>query len=167
MKKCRKCAQPATLHITEIKEGQVQALHLCASCAKQYLDKVEVGGSPVDPESMTEPDPVAVEDDADLADLACPRCQMTFKQFRSVGRLGCAGCYQTFRERLIPLLESIHSSTQHVGKHPPRIPEDSRKQFDLIRLRNDLKQAVEQESYEEAARLRDRIKTLEEIVSAQ
>ena len=163
MKKCRKCAQPATLHITEIKEGQVQALHLCAACAKQYLDAVEVGapGISEDGESPEAESP-SVEDEADLPDLTCPQCQHTFKQFRSVGRLGCAGCYQAFHQRLLPLLESIHGATQHVGKHPPRISENNRRQFDLIRLRNDLKQAVEQESYEEAARLRDRIKTLEE-----
>ena len=45
MKKCRRCTKPATMHITEIREGQAQSLHLCETCAQEYLNSVEVGGS--------------------------------------------------------------------------------------------------------------------------
>jgi hypothetical protein len=37
MKKCRRCSKPATLHITEIRKGEVQQLHLCENCAQKYL----------------------------------------------------------------------------------------------------------------------------------
>ena len=167
MKKCRRCTKPATMHITEIREGQAQSLHLCETCAQEYLNSVEVGGSSdefqaeaVKPSAgaaaVTEPDD-SVDDSK-----TCPFCGITFKQFRSQGRLGCAHDYEIFHDELIPLLESVHSDTQHVGKCPPKRSAENREHYELFRLRNDLKAAVENESYEEAAQLRDRIKQLEE-----
>jgi len=86
---------------------------------------------------------------------------MTFKQFRSHGRLGCPHDYEEFHDDLLPLLESIHGETQHVGKFPPKVSDVNRRQFQLIRLRNELKTAIDEEAYERAAQLRDEIQTLE------
>ncbi len=167
MKKCRRCTKPATMHITEIREGQAQSLHLCETCAQEYLNSVEVGGSSEDfeaesvsPKSTAKAKPEETEESPDDG-KSCPFCGITFKQFRSQGRLGCAHDYEIFHDELIPLLESVHSDTQHVGKCPPKTSTESREHYELFRLRNDLKAAVENESYEEAARLRDRIKQLE------
>ncbi len=161
MKKCRRCTKPAVLHITEIRNGEAQALHLCEGCAKDYLSTV-APGTPGDESAAEAGFGHAPEDESDDRDaLACPHCGITFKQFRSQGRLGCPQDYVVFREELLPLLESIHSETQHVGKVPRHAPGISRTQFDLIRLRGDLKAAVQNEQYEEAARLRDRIQQLE------
>jgi protein arginine kinase activator len=91
----------------------------------------------------------------------CPSCGITFKQFRAQGRLGCPHDYEVFHDELIPLLESVHSDTQHVGKCPPQASTESRQHHELFRLRSDLRAAVENESYEEAAKLRDRIRELE------
>ncbi|QDU38469.1 UvrB/uvrC motif protein [Maioricimonas rarisocia] len=163
MRKCRRCTKPATLHITEIRDGEVQALHLCESCAQDYLSNVDVGET-VDEEDVafgTQADEDVDEVFEGADDLKCENCGITFKQFRSQGRLGCPNDYIVFRERLLPLLESIHGETQHVGKCPQHTPDASRKQYELIRLRNDLRSAVESESYEDAARLRDEIQALE------
>lgn len=161
MKKCRRCTKPAVLHITEIRNGEAQALHLCEGCAKDYLSTV-APGTPSDDSAAEAGFGPAADDEADDRDaLACPHCGITFKQFRSQGRLGCPHDYVVFREELLPLLESIHSETQHVGKVPRHAPGISRTQFDLIRMRGDLKSAVQNEQYEEAARLRDRIQQLE------
>ena len=56
----------------------------------------------------------------------------------------------------------IHGETQHAGKVPRRVPPDRRRQTELIQLRQALRQAVSDEDYEEAARVRDRIRRLEE-----
>lgn len=159
MKKCGRCSKPAVLHITEIRHGDVQALHLCESCAKEYLSQSEAGGTN---ESVGEgklADAAEASDEADQR--TCPNCGITFKEFRSQGRLGCPHDYVAFQEELLPLLENIHGETQHVGKVPKRAPRSSQHQYKLIRLRNQLKTAVDDEMYEEAARLRDEIQTLE------
>lgn len=152
--------KPATLHITDIQDGVVEALHLCQSCAEEYFANAEQVPDPDEPASFA--DKLQEITDSDLESeaekLVCPNCGITFNEFRSKGRLGCPHDYITFEEELLPLLENIHGSTQHVGKYPKRAPDASRKQFELIRLRNELNLAIEDEDYEEAARLRDLIK---------
>lgn len=163
MKKCGRCSKPAMLHITEIRHGEVQALHLCESCAKEYLNESEAGGPPPDEDGdSTEGSEVSESVETEDNDSpVCPHCGIAFKEFRKQGRLGCPHDYTAFHEELMPLLENIHGETQHVGKVPKRAPKASQHQFRLIRLRNRLKAAVDEEMYEEAARLRDEIQSLE------
>ena len=84
---------------------------------------------------------------------------MKYAQFRTTGRLGCPGDYEAFHAELEPLLERVHRGTRHAGKVPARY----RRQLHATRLDQlhvDLQQAVREERYEEAARLRDQIKEL-------
>ena len=99
---------------------------------------------------------------AALNQRECPHCGIKFVEFRNTGRLGCPHDYQEFREELTPLLENIHGETRHVGKTPRRLPQNKQTQSELMQLRNRLKQAINKEDYEEAAKLRDKIRTLEE-----
>ncbi len=166
MKKCLRCSNQATLHITELKGGKSLSLHLCETCARDYLSTVEVGGIP-DDFALSAPKPPAEsgggeeEETTEVGARSCPYCGITFKQFRSQGRLGCPRDYEIFHDELVPLLESIHGETQHVGKFPPRVSETSRRQFELVRLKSELKTAIEEEQYEQAAQLRDQIRQLD------
>jgi protein arginine kinase activator len=160
MQKCQKCQNPATLHITEVLgENQFEELHLCEQCANKYLyepqnNKIGAakGGAAEGREG----------DEALLGQHECPHCGIKFVEFRNTGRLGCPHDYQAFREDLLPLLENIHGEVRHSGKVPRRLPQNKESQSELIQLRNRLKQAVTKEDYEEAAKLRDSIKRLEE-----
>jgi protein arginine kinase activator len=168
MKKCLRCTKQATLHITELKGGKSLSLHLCEACAKEYLNTVEVGGIPDEfsgsPKEVSEPE--EGEDAGESSSRTCPYCGISFKQFRSQGRLGCPRDYEVFHDELLPLLESIHRETQHVGKFPPRVSDSSRRQFELVRLRSELKTAIDDEQYERAAQLRDQIQQIESESSA-
>lgn len=167
MKKCGRCSKPAVLHITELLHGEVQALHLCESCAKEYLTHSEAGGSsPAKAPPAKGFEQTELQDEADQR--ACPNCGITFKEFRSQGRLGCPHDYIAFHDELQTLLENIHGmhntktdKTVHVGKIPKRAPRASQHQYRLIRLRNELRAAIDEEMYERAARLRDEIQQLE------
>lgn len=168
MKKCLRCTKQATLHITELKAGKSFSLHLCEQCASEYLETVKVGGIPEDFDEPLAIGPIgsigSIGSDGPMesASSDCPFCGISYKQFRTQGRLGCPHDYEQFHDELIPLLESIHhGETQHVGKFPPKVSEDSRKQYELIRLKNELKTAITDEKYERAAKLRDEIETLE------
>jgi protein arginine kinase activator len=158
MKKCSRCSKSATLHITELQKGVVQELHLCESCAHEYLSAPQ-GGPVSDVESLAEKiaEAAGEQELEELDQLVCPNCGITFREFRSQGRLGCPHDYIA----LMPLLENIHGETQHAGKVPKRAPDASQQQYRLIKLRNDLRSAVEDEEYERAARLRDEISALE------
>ena len=160
--KCDQCERPATIHLTEIVEGQKIEKHLCEECAagegitvksnvpiSQLLENfiLQSGGD----EDTPEPD-----------ELQCDVCGLTFSQFRQEGQLGCPNDYDAFEPAMAGLLERAHDgATQHVGKVPSRAGTDQKKQNTLLRLRADLKKAVQAEQYEEAAALRDRIKELE------
>lgn len=164
MKKCRRCSKPATLHITEMREGEVHELHLCETCYQEYLDYSETPEEP--PTTDSEPPEIAIELTGDqtleeLDQTACPNCGISFREFRSQGRLGCPHDYTEFENELLPLLENIHGETQHCGKLPTRAADSSHRQYELIRLRKELQQAVASEEYESAAQLRDAIVSLE------
>lgn len=167
MKKCLRCTKQATLHITELKAGKALSLHLCENCAQEYLSTVDVGSIPeefANSGAATVPEPPEGDEPevaTDAPQKTCPDCGITFKEFRSQGRLGCPKDYEIFRSELLPLLESIHGETQHVGKFPPRVSDSSRRQFELVRLRSELKSAIEDELYETAARIRDQIQQIE------
>jgi protein arginine kinase activator len=158
--KCRNCAKLATLHITEINKGIAHEVHLCEECAMTYLNKTVPGGETQADDEEGEPTTASSELD-EVNALTCPTCGASFGDFRQAGRLGCSRCYAAFKEQLVPLLENVHGDTRHVGKFPRRVPRDSGRQFELIKLRNDLRLAVEEERYEAAAQLRDQIQSLE------
>ena len=157
--KCGRCSKPAVLHITELRQGDVQALHLCESCAKEYLNHSQSSKSDASVDSDADGD-AAIQEELDQK--VCPNCGIAFKEFRAQGRLGCPHDYVVFAEELLPLLENIHGETTHVGKVPKRSPQASQLQFQLIKLRNELRSSVEEERYEDAARIRDSIRQLEE-----
>jgi protein arginine kinase activator len=159
--KCQKCTKAATLHITEvISDEHFEELHLCEECANKYLYEPQHKGA-LGKASEIEPGMESDEASA-LNAKECPLCGLKFVEFRNSGRLGCPHDYQEFRQELIPLLENIHGETKHCGKTPRRLPQNKQTQSELIQLRNRLKQAVTKEDYEEAARIRDRIRQLEE-----
>lgn len=144
--KCQHCPKMVTRQITEIhSEDNVEVLRLCDECAQKHL--TEMIGKKDDPEREL----------PSVPDKQCEKCGTKFVDFRNSGRLGCPHDYEAFESELLPLLESIHSSTRHAGK-TPRHPHRRDTSRMLSRLRADLARAVDGEDYEEAARLRDLIK---------
>ena len=157
--KCDVCSEPATVHITDMSQGKYRVLHLCGKCADKEdvaSHKTELNVEQVIKEILLAA--IAEELPRELAKLTCPYCGTEYREFHSLGRLGCPGDYEAFRKGLMPLLQRIHGSTEHSGKCPRRMP---RPQAELIRLRRELRAAVELEDFEEAARLRDLIRAKE------
>ena len=151
---------PATVHLTEIINDKVTELHICQGCAqvktqelKQQLSVPELLGGLIDIEGIR---PKATA-------LRCSTCKMTYSDFKKTGRLGCAQCYTTFKDNLLPLLRKIHGSINHQGKTPGVV--GARKATSsasrLKELKERLARAIKMEEYEAAARLRDEIKKLE------
>ena len=164
--KCQKCEKPATFHITELTGPQPQELHLCENCAKTYLLQNEGGPPAVAPTLANVLAKQlklgqAAEELAKLDQRACPKCGITFYEFRNQGRLGCPHDYVCFAEELEPLLLNIHGETHHVGKVPKFCASGAEQQTQLIRLRRELKEAIGAEQYEEASKLRDQIRHIE------
>jgi protein arginine kinase activator len=161
MKKCRRCSKPATLHITEIHDGHAVAVHLCETCAHEYLEnegEEEVSNPAAELAAKLE---ALVSDDDEESQACCSNCGISFAEFRAQGRLGCPNCYVDFRQDLLPLLENIHEEAVHQGKRPLRSPGQTEDQARLIHLRTEQRDAIGREDYEAAAELRDAIANIE------
>lgn len=159
--KCDVCDKPATVHLTQIINNQIHKIDLCEECAEQKGITDPSGYSLAD--LLVKPD--ASFDSLEVNALVCPECGCTQREFKKTGRLGCARCYETFSTLVAPALAGMHRGEVHKGKVPQRAAQ--RKTF-LDRLGNletDLKQAIDSERYEDAARFRDEIIALKKAMS--
>jgi protein arginine kinase activator len=101
------------------------------------------------------------EELARLDQRACPVCGITFYEFRNHGRLGCPYDYVCFQQELEPLIVNIHGDTEHIGKQPKKFAAGTENRTQLIRLRREMKEAINEEAYERASELRDQIHAIE------
>jgi len=154
------CANRATVHLTDIVNGHKKETHLCQGCAEkqQLIQQQELNLSAI-LQSVIGPHIGALTDD--LARLTCPECGIKYMEFKAAGRLGCPHDYQVFHSALEPLLQKIHRATRHAGKHPRHGRRSSEWHAEVVSLRQQLREAVETEHYEEAARLRDLLRQKE------
>ncbi len=163
--KCQQCDKPATFHITELTEGKPQEFHLCEDHARQYLTSSSAEPTGVGGMAAALAQQIAIgqtaEELARLDQQSCPVCGITFFEFRSQGRLGCPHDYLCFQTQLEPLIVNIHGESHHVGKRPRAPAAGSQDRTQLIRLRRELKEAIDDEKYERASQLRDVIQQIE------
>lgn len=185
----KECEKEATVHLTEIVNGNITKLHLCEEHAKQKGVEMEQHFGIADLlQGLAEYSTPQVE--AESRKTKCTNCGMGYDDFKKIGRLGCGECYRTFKDSLGPLLKRIHGSNQHIGKAaagfarektdraekaekaekserepaskaPAKSKVSSKASNDLESLKEKLRNAIMNESYEEAAKLRDQIRILE------
>jgi protein arginine kinase activator len=160
---CEECKKnKAVIHFTQIVNDEAETKHLCQKCAAKkglqtsapvpIADFLSGIGSQI---FTSSPESVAG---------SCPDCGSTYGDFRRTGRLGCARCYATFEREMRMLLRKIHGSHQHVGiSGEPRAAgaAATSPHARLRELRSRLKEAIDREAYELAAKFRDQILLLE------
>lgn len=158
---CEVCKKKeATVHLTEIINDKVTKLNLCEGCAKDKGTEMEehfglndLLAGLADLGTTTEPEL--------LESVKCPSCGFTYKDFKKVGRLGCGDCYEAFKKQLGPLLKRIHGADRHTGKIPLSVGKTVKDTRNLQELKGRMEKAIQTEDFEEAARLRDKIKEME------
>lgn len=168
--KCQHCNQKeATAYFKQNINGEVTEMHLCADCAK------ELG-------VMQEFSPENFFADSFFGNLLgagipamnilsgvdrCESCGSTFNDIINSGLVGCADCYDKFASKLEPSIVKLHGNTRHVGKHITysEVPDKEEKaetqekpKDTLEQLKEDLKLAIQEQRFEDAAVLRDKIK---------
>lgn len=155
--KCDVCSNEATVFLTQIINGQMTTVNLCESCskAKGVTDELGFGLA----EAFLNPGNTTPIPRNDV--LTCPACGFTSAQLKKIGRMGCPECYTTFKDGLDNLLSSMHKDIRHIGKIPTRAIAESRRGATLEELKSALQNAVSDERYEEAARIKKEILTLQ------
>ena len=154
---CESCGErEATVHFTEIVGTEKRETHLCEECHRQKalpiqatVSLAELLGSLLSQ--------VQEAEGGEHAALTCPTCGLSYADFRSTGRLGCAQDYEAFRKPLMGILDRIQNDVRHVGKVPPSADQALARHNELLKLRRELERAVLREDYEKAKELRDRI----------
>lgn len=156
---CDRCGDSeATIHQIHVTDNDIEHLQLCETCAKE-----QTSGSPQAEAGVSE----AFSGVKTETDDTCPGCGLDLKELKKANKVGCQECYTTFREQFETLVHRIHGADQHVvgesesntsGGGLGKISPEKKKKM----LEKRLQQRVEEEDYERAADLRDRIENLED-----
>lgn len=115
--------------------------------------------------------------------VVCPTCKTTYEDFVKDSRFGCPDCYSVFDPLIAENIRHLQGSERHVGKRPRSMrqetgdgePKGQETAFgaeekaltaeERIRLlKTRLKDAIRREEYEEAASLRDEIRSLDKEI---
>ena len=91
-------------------------------------------------------------------EIKCKKCGYTLSKYRSTGLFGCDECYKTFKKEIDEILLKIQGKNRQI-KEEKNIKKESINQVD--KLKQELQELVNQEKFEEAAVIRDKIKDLE------
>ena len=155
--KCDVCTNEATVFLTQIINGQMTTVNLCETCSKAKGVTDEMGFGLAEAFLGAGNTTNVPRNDV----LTCPSCGFTSAQLKKIGRMGCPDCYDTFQEGLDQLLSSMHKGTRHLGKIPTRAIADSRRNASMEELKPALQSAIDEERYEEAARIKIEMQALQ------
>lgn len=161
---CEECGEkPSTFHMTEMINGQTKEVHLCEDCASKnenfnFNSSFTIHNLLAGLLDMPNKTDFKAED---TSDLLCNSCGTTYEEFRKNGKFGCSDCYDSFKEKLEPLLRKIHGHDVHVGKIPKRTGGIIKVKKEIEGLKSKLQLAVINEEFERAAEIRDEIKDLQ------
>lgn len=173
---CQHCNKnEATTHIKKNVNGRREEMHLCSECAAELgvMDEFKMP-------SMNE-----LFNDSFLGNFLgagaaamnaltgverCSSCGSSFNDIINSGHLGCSGCYDKFEDKLEPSIRKIHGKTKHIGKYVSYDETEEKSDYSpekkqkttLETLEEQLKEAVREQRFEDAAVLRDKIKGFSE-----
>jgi len=184
---CQNCNKnEANVKYTEIINGEKKQMMLCEECSHQMgLDNINFNipidfssffGGILDDEYNT---PEYMPLFKNVKELKCNNCNMTYDDFINQGKLGCEECYDVFSNKIDTILKRLHGSNEHLGRksinQKVKQKANNKKSIandvgghtyidphsKLEKLQKDLKKAIAEERYEDAAKIRDEIKSLE------
>jgi protein arginine kinase activator len=160
--KCEICGlKDAVIHIRQIQKDLVHELHICEECAQEKgLMREEDSELPIanllsgllEGKDLT---------GAGEVKEACPKCGMKASEFRKQGKLGCPECFHAFEKDVRAIVSQMAARPRHTGKTPHAASGEQAAAVKSDGLREELREAVEREEYELAARLRDRLREMD------
>ncbi len=157
---CQNCQQKAAnVHLTQIMNNSKIDIYLCEECAGKisHAEFVSPFGfndliSGLFGNQLKHEKPES---------LKCKNCGMEYEEFLKTSRVGCAQCYHAFEEKLDPIIKRLHGNAEHHGKVPVRVSSKISIPNEIDKLKQLLNEHIKKEEYEEAAKIRDKIKALE------
>lgn len=188
---CQKCNKnEASVKYTEIINGEKKEMMLCEECSHELgLDNINFNmpidfssffGGLLEDEDYNSPEFMPLFQK--VKELKCDNCNMTYDEFINQGKFGCPDCYNVFSSKIDAILKRIHGSSQYLGRKAlnnntlkkqnnnvggaplgnSKNEKAKTKDTKLEKLQKDLKKAIAEERYEDAAKIRDSIKKINE-----
>ena len=156
---CDECKRnEATFHSIRNVNGHKTEIHLCDDCRKKHpeLDLLNFSGLGDFFSTLTG----GGQEMERKKQLICSGCGTSVDDFLRMGYLGCPKCYREFDNILKPIILKTQGKLQHTGKIPNPTGEDAlRREYDNLAAQ--LKRAVEEERYEDAAEIKRALKNLD------
>ena len=168
---CDNCGKnEANVKYTQIINGVKKEMKLCEKCSRKLgIDDINFN-MPIDFSSFLG-DLISDYEENNFMpmmsrpkELICKNCNTTYSEFLNTGKFGCAECYDAFSSKIESVLRRIHGSDKYLGRKSKGVvtkPEKLKVEKEdnkLEKLEKDLKQAIKEERYEDAAKIRDEIK---------
>ncbi len=157
---CDKCGKPSVYHSTLIVNGVSQKTNLCRDCAMKegvFNQKTSI----FDDLFSSFADFTLFDQ---VENLVCPVCKTSLREFKSTGNLGCQNCYEIFRSEITELIKRIAPASTHKQEKASVKPQKAKKltkEEQIAKLRAEMKQAVAEERYEDAGKMKKQITKLE------
>lgn len=160
---CQNCkTNAAKVHFTQIINNSKQEIYLCEECANQN-GNMNFGAMSLD-DFFSILMGIGAQAQYQIPiqkTIVCESCGMSYDDFQKTGKMGCGNCYTIYGEKLKPLMKRLHGSTQHNGKIPEKISATLKVTKEIETLKQMLSKAIQNEEYEQAAELRDKIRAME------
>ncbi len=168
---CQNCKKnEATTHIKRVVNGEATESHLCHSCAQNsgfddFFDDFSLNLPGIF--SSFFGDSMFALGESKLT--RCEKCGCCFDDIIKSGKVGCADCYEKFYSKLLPSIQRIHGKAKHAGKVPEihetleakkEEPKEKTPEEKIAELNIQMQKAIEEQNFEQAAVLRDEIKSL-------
>jgi protein arginine kinase activator len=155
---CQHCKKNiATVNFIEKINGESFELHLCDECYASIYGEFEENtanailsglfGQPLRNEKK------------------CKVCGMTFSEYEKTGLLGCASCYDVFKEELLPSIARIQGKTQHIGREGGDYSTEHDLRIKLKQMQESLEQALLSGNYAEASKINMRMTDIRKKLS--
>ena len=178
---CQNCGKnEVTFKYTQVINGVKKELNLCDNCARELGFKDINFNMPISFSSFLSDFFNDYSDNLLPSFMGtqakeCSGCGTTFDDFINSGEFGCSECYNIFEDRISPILKNLQGANRHIGrgyreiapstdneeKASKNVEKKEKKESKLEKLQKDLQKAIKDERYEDAAKIRDEIKTME------
>ncbi len=174
---CQNCGKnEVTFKYTQVINGVKKEMNLCDKCAKEMGLKDINFSMPINFSSFLSDFFNDYSDNllpsfVGTQNLQCNNCGTTFDNFIDSGEFGCDSCYNIFEDRISSILKNLQGANRHIGRGYRKVDHSKdleknkpikKEETKLEKLKKDLQKAIKEERYEDAAKIRDEIKGLEE-----
>jgi protein arginine kinase activator len=154
----------ATVFSTRVINSVIKTFNLCVNCAYETDEEIAFEklfqSLAYDILSLNDSENFSNTQTKEKIIYNCHKCGTNINQFRKDGKFGCPDCYSKFSSEVDMILKNTQYGEFHRGKFPVKYAEKTSDDSQIEKLKLNLQKAIQNEDFELAAKLRDKIREL-------